>query len=237
MQIHTNDALIRRRLRVSLIYLSASLAFLIGGFIFSTAQTDVTIQYLVSLPALIMGLLLWARNQGYLERWGPRGRQDATLARSLRGLDSRYHLYAFPDPGLPDYLIIGPMGVLVVIPRAVTGTVACYDERWHHDDSRPPLQRVLGWFSPRASLGNPTADAQQGIQATYRYLASQLDEETLGRVRVDGLVVLTHPRVELSLHACPVPALLVRSLRSHVRRLPKVLSPSQLAHVLDALPE
>jgi hypothetical protein len=235
MQIHTNDGLIRRRLRVSVVYLVASLAFLIGGFIFSASQPDVAIQYVVSLPALIIGLLLWARNQGYLERWGPRGRQDAILARSLRGLDARHHLFAFPDSSLPDYLIIGPMGVLVLVPRAVTGAVACYDDRWHHDDGRTPVRRVLGWFSPRATLGNPTADAQGGIQATYRYLGARLNEETLGRIRVDGLVVLTHPRVELSLHGCPVPALLVKSLRSHVRRLPKVLSPGQLAEVLDVL--
>ena len=236
MQTHTNNALVRRRLRVSLVYLSASLAFLLGGFIFSAAQTDVLIQYVVSLPALIIGLLLWARNQGYLERWGPRGRQDAILARSLRGLDARYHLFAFPDSGLPDYLIIGPMGVLVLVPRALTGTVACYDDRWHHDDGRQPVQRVLGWFSARASLGNPTADVQGAMQATYRYLGGRLDQEILERVRVDGLVVLTHPRVELSMHGCPVPALLIKSLRGHIRRLPKVLTPSQLAEVLDALP-
>lgn len=236
MQLHTNEDLLRRQLRISLIYLFASLAFLVGGFLLSLSLPDPVAQSLVSMPALLIGILLWARNQAYLIRWGPRSRQDRVLSRSLRGLDHRYHFFAFPNLSLPDYVIVGPMGMVVLIPRAVAGSVTCYGDQWSHDEGRPLLARLLLWFTYRPTLRNPTADAQRGIQATYRYLDRRLTPEVRAGVRVDALVVLTHPQVKLTQHGCPVPTLMLRSLRDHVRRLPKALTPGDLDQLLDALP-
>lgn len=236
MQLHINQTLLRSRIRMSLVYLFSSLVCLVGGFVVSVTQTDLVLQYAISMPALLVGLILWARNQSYLARWGPRSRQDSVLARNLRGLDHRYHLFAFLHAALPDYLVIGPMGIIAVVPRAVSGIVACYDDRWRHEDRRSMPLRLLSRLSPGPTLGNPTADAQRGIQTTYRYLADRIPPEVQARLRVDAIVVLTHPQVQLSLHGCPVPAVLLRSLRGHIRRLPKVLTPGELAQLVDALP-
>ena len=88
MVLHVNDRLIRRQVRVSLVYLVLALAFLMGGFVVSLAP-DPFLQYAVPMPSLMLGLLLWWRNQALLARWGPRSRQEATLARGLRGLDDQ----------------------------------------------------------------------------------------------------------------------------------------------------
>ena len=136
MQVHVNEALIRRQIRGSLVYLVLALVFLLGGFVASLSPENPTLQYVIPMPSLVIGLLLWWRNQRLLARWGPRTRQDAALARGLRGVDDRHHLFVFAHPSLPDYLIVGPMGALVVVPRQVTGVVSCYDERWRQEEQR-----------------------------------------------------------------------------------------------------
>jgi len=234
VQIHVNEMLIRRQIRWSLVYLVLALAFLSGGFVASLAPNDPVLQYAIPMPSLVIGLLLWWRNQSLLARWGPRTRQDPVLARGLRGLDDRHHLFAFTHPSLPDYLMVGPMGVLVVVPRQVTGTVSCYDDRWRQEQRRSAVARVFGWLAPRAALGNPTDEAQRGIQATYKFLSGRT-ESIQGDLRVDTAVVFTAPKVELRLHGCPVPVLQLKSLRGYVRRLPKTLSPSEAATLVEML--
>jgi hypothetical protein len=233
MRTHTNTALLRNRVRISLVYMFASMGFLIGGFLASLSQSDPTVQYVVSTVALVIGLLLWARNQRYLARWGPRNRQDAVLQRSLRALDDHYTLFSFPGSALPDYVLVGPMGALMIVPRAVTGTVTCYEGRWRNEENRSALARALLWFVHRPSLGDPGREAQQGIESTYRRVRQQLDAQVAERVRVDAIVVLTHPGVELSQRGCPVPAILLKSLRGHVRRLPKILNPREAAALAE----
>lgn len=235
VQIHANEALIRRQIRASLVYLVLALIFLLGGFFASLSADNPALQYAAPMPSLVIGLLLWWRNQALMARWGPRNRQEATLARGLRGLDDRHHLFAFAHPSLPDYLLVGSVGVLVVVPRQVSGAVSCYDDRWRHEDRRSAVARALLWFAPRATLGNPTTDAQRGIQATYKYLAAHLPAAVQSKLRVDTAIVFTGPKVELRLHGCPVPALLLKSFRGYVRRMPKSLSPSELAAVVGAL--
>jgi hypothetical protein len=235
MQIHINQGFLRRRLRLSIVFLFSSMVFLIGGFIVSITQQDLALQYAVTTPALLIGLVLWALNQRYLARWGPRMRQDAVLVRGLRGLDDRYSFFAFPGQGLPDYLVVGPMGVVVLVPRAVTGTVTCYEGRWHHDTGRSTLFRTLTWFVHRPSLGNPGREAQRGIETVYRFLSGKLPPELRERVRVDGAVVLTHPNIELSQRGSPVQAILLKSLRGHLRRMPRGLSPREGSAVAAAL--
>jgi hypothetical protein len=235
VQLHVNEALVRRQLRGSLVYLVLALIFLLGGFFASLSPDNPVLQYGVPMPSLVIGLLLWWRNQALIARWGPRNRQEAVLARGLRGLDDRHHLFGFAHPSLPDYLIVGPMGVLVVVPRQVSGAVSCYDDRWRHEDRRSAVARALLWFAPRATLGNPTADAQRGIQATYKYLAGRLPATVQSELRVDTVVVFTAPKVELGLHGCPVPVLQLKSFRGYVRRMPKSLSPSELAAVVGTL--
>src|SRR5581483_11536380 len=109
MQLHRNEALLRNRLRISVVYFVASLVCLMGGFFVSTRLPDLSMQYAVSLTTLGFGMILWWQNKVYLSRWGPKSVQDGPLAHALKGVDSRYHLFAFPSASLPDYVLAGPM--------------------------------------------------------------------------------------------------------------------------------
>jgi hypothetical protein len=235
MHVHRNDGLLKSRLQVSIIFFAASLTCLLGGFIVSTRLNDISMQYAVSLSTLGFGMLLWWQNKIYLTRWGPKSQQDAALARGLKGVDSRYHLFAFPSSRLPDYILAGPMGLLVLLPRTVTGTVSCNDGRWSHDEGTPLLVRLTLIMSPRPTLGNPEKDAASGVADLRRFLTSKLGAETAERIPIEPILVLMDPHVKLESHGCATPGLYVRNLRSHVRREPRVLQNNELDGLVEAL--
>ena len=223
MQVLVNERLLRRRLWFSLASMVGSILLLLLGFVGSTIVRDPLLQYAVSLPPLIVGIVLWSRNQAYLQRWGPRMRPDGAITRALRGLDARYALLVAPGSRLPDYVLVGPMGVVVVVPRTVTGTVTCYHGRWRHDDGRPVMLRLLSWLSVRPTLGTPTAEVERGVERTRRALAQRMPADLADALPVEGVVLFTHPQVNLALQGCDVPSITLKALRAHVRRLPRSL--------------
>ncbi|MSQ24184.1 MAG: hypothetical protein EXR58_06500 [Chloroflexi bacterium] len=235
MQIHTNSVLLRRKSRIAGGFLLAATVCLVGGLFVSLVQPDPIIQYAVSIASLSLGLGFWARNQAYLHRWGPRWRQDQAIGNALKGLDNRYHLLVAPAPALPDYVLVGPMGILLVAPSPVRGTVRCTSKGWRHDDPRPLAVRWLLWFSPNPSLGNPTGDLERGVRATRAYLAPRLNPEIEGGLRIEGLAVFTDPAVNLSLDGCAGQGLLLRSFRGHVSRSPRALSNSAIGTIVEVL--
>ncbi|HZT07446.1 MAG TPA: hypothetical protein VFC51_10490 [Chloroflexota bacterium] len=235
MHVHRNEALVRSRLRIGAVFLLVSMAVLLGGFIASTRQADVGEQFAISVSTLLIGLVLWWRNQAYLARWGPRNQYDSQLAGALRGLDARYHLFAFPAARLPDYVLVGPIGVLVLVPRAVGGNVVCDGERWSHDVDRPALLRLAVLFSGRPTLGNPGADAERAVRDLRAFLSERLGSEVAAKLEIEPLVVLINSQVKLMTHGCAVAALYLRTLRAHVRKLPRSLPQEAIGEIVRAL--
>jgi hypothetical protein len=235
MRFSVNDALIKRRLRFSVFYFFLSTGLMGGGFLLTLDHGDDPGRYAVSTAALIIGLSIWAVNQNYLTRWSPRSRQDRALHEALRGLDDRYYLFAFPAAKLPDYVLVGPLGVVVFVGRATTGTVTCEGERWRRVERTPLPIRLLTWFSRTAPLGDPTRDARRGTQTTARYLTERLPPELAAIVPIEAIVVFSSPSIELTSQGCAVTALRIRALRSHLRTLPKPLRPEQAREVAAAV--
>jgi len=220
---------------MSVVYFVASLVCLLGGFVVSTRLEDLSMQYMVSLTTLGFGMILWWKNKAYLARWGPKSLQDPAIAQALRGVDSRYHLFSFASGRLPDYLLAGPMGVMVLLPKAVNGTVACQDGRWRNDDGRSALLKFLMVMSPQPSLGNPEREARDSIADVKRFLAHRLDADLAERIPVKPIVTLMDQNIRLNAQGCRTEALFLRNLRSHVRRAPRVLSTAELDELVAAL--
>lgn len=238
MRIITNGPLLRRRSRISGFFLLAASVCLVGGFVYSFFLSDLLMQYAVTLATLIVGLILWSRNQAYLQKWGPRWRQDGPLRQGLRSLDDRHYLLVAPAADLPDYLLVGPMGIAVLVPSAVRGTVSWAGRDWRHSDARPAVLRWLLFFlAPSPSLGNPSAEAQQGVEATRAYLERNgAANDLLARVSIEPIVVFTDPNVKLSVQGSPVTAMLLRSLRGHLRRPgPRGLSAREVEQLVETL--
>ncbi|HZU05367.1 MAG TPA: hypothetical protein VFB73_05300 [Chloroflexota bacterium] len=221
----TNEALVRRQVRKGNLFLVASMLVFAAGFTVTCLAPQHEPNPLVStfsLAALLLGIFLWQVSYYFIRRWGPRYRQDAALARTLRGLDNRYVFVSFADPRLPDYLLLGPHGVRVLVPRAVTGTVRCQNDRWARAETPRWLAFLFG-----DPVRNPTAEATQGISQVQRYLEQRLGADEARQVPVSATIVFLDPKVRLEINGCAFPVTRLRDLRAHILRDKGPLSPAQ----------
>jgi hypothetical protein len=220
----TNEALARRQVRRSNWFLFAAVGVLAAGFALSLIGSDEQTLGVVSLSALLLGIFLWQVSLYFTRRWGARHRQDGALARALKGLDNRYTLVSFAEARLPDYLLVGPHGILILVARAVNGTIRCHRDQWSRAETNPLIAFFLG--SP---VRNPTIEATQSISQLQRYLQGRLDPADADRVPVTAIVVFTHPQVRLEIGDCRFPVVRARDLRSEVQREKGALGPPQIA--------
>src|SRR5918999_1394601 len=133
MHVVVNHSLVRNRVRLASALHFGALAVFAVGLWFSWTQPE---QLLGSYSAIVVGLLLYNFGQVLLRRWGPRFRQDGILAKALKGLDNRYTLLAFMSRNLPDYILVGPGGVQVIVARNHGGAIACRGDRWTRETGR-----------------------------------------------------------------------------------------------------
>ena len=108
MLVVTNEAVVRRQVRKARLFLLAALVVFAVGFVTAWLPLPNEVAIAIQAGGLLLGILLWQISQYFARRWGPRYRQDAVLARALKGLDNRYTLVSFADARLPDYLLLGP---------------------------------------------------------------------------------------------------------------------------------
>jgi hypothetical protein len=154
-------------------------------------------------------LLLYSLGQTQLRRWGPRHRQEEQLGQAIRSLDDRYKLYAFLSSSMPDYILVSPAGVHVLIVRQEAGQISCVRDQW----SKSSGSRLLSFFGP--SLGNPSADAARQLQKLQRLLA----ERGLQDIPTLGLIVFTNPKVQLRVEGCSTTVTRVKELKDVLRRM------------------
>src|SRR5581483_8379042 len=155
----TNDALARRQVKRGNIFLFTALAVFGAGVAVGAVRPDDTVASIATFGALMLGIFLWQLSLYYTRRWGPRERQDAALVKALKGLDNRYTLVIFSSPRLPDYLLIGPLGVRALVARGVAGTVRYRGGRWSRAGT--PAWQALLLGDP---LRNPEAEAKQSVE-------------------------------------------------------------------------
>src|SRR5579859_5838297 len=131
MQLIANQQLVKNRVRLGLGFHIAALAVFALGLALSV-QIDATHELpLTSWAAIIAGLVLYSLGQTQLRRWGPRNRQEEQLGQAIRGLDDRYKLYAFLSSSVPDYILVSPAGVHVLIIRQDANQVTCIKDKWN----------------------------------------------------------------------------------------------------------
>src|SRR3954469_15055814 len=118
MNVVVNENLVRTRVRIaSAAHIAALGVFAIGLVISWTNPQPDWQEMAAAYTAIILGLILYNVGQFFLRRYGPRIRQDSTLAKTLKSLDRRFTLFAFPSTKLPDYILVGPAGVQVIVAR------------------------------------------------------------------------------------------------------------------------
>jgi hypothetical protein len=215
MHVVVNENLVKTRVRLASAAHIAALGVFAVGLVISWTNPQPTMEEMIAAYAAIaIGLVLYNVGQIFLRRFGPRVRQDAALARMLKGLDRRYTLLAFPATKLPDYILIGPAGIQVVVARAHDGTINCRANRWSRD-AGGGLKR-LGGLLGGTPFGDPSADVSRGIdQVRQRLEKSGLAPDK--QPPVDGIVVFTSPAAKLRIDGCSYPVTGLKGLRNNVR--------------------
>jgi hypothetical protein len=207
MQLVANQQLVKNRVRLGTAFHLAALAIFAIGLVISL-QVDATREMpIASWVAIAIGLVFYSLGQTQLRRWGPRHRQEEQLGQAIRGLDDRYKLYAFISSSLPDYILVSPAGVQVIIARHDSGGISCTREKWKKDSGG--LGGLLG-----PGLGNPTHEAQRALQR----IREALSRERLDDVPTSALIVFTHPKVQLRVEGCGVTVTRLKELKDVLRR-------------------
>jgi hypothetical protein len=210
MQLVANQQLVKNRVRLGLGFHISALAVFALGLVLST-QLDPTRGDLPweSWVAILAGLGLYSLGQTQLRRWGPRNRQEEQLGQAIRMLDDRYKLYAFLSSSLPDYILVSPAGVHVLIVRTDAGQIACVRDQWNKGSG----SRFMSFFGP--TLGNPTADAAKQLHKLRALLA----ERGLAEVPTSAVIVFTNPKVQLRVEGCSATITRVKELKDVLRRM------------------
>jgi hypothetical protein len=212
MQLVANQQLVKNRVRLGLGFHITALVVFLAGLVLST-QIDATRELpWESWVAILLGLVLYSLGQTQLRRWGPRNRQEEQLGQAIRSLDDRYKLYAFLSSSLPDYILVSPAGVHVLVVRQEAGQVTCVRDRW----SKASGSRLLGLFGP--SLGNPSADAARQLHK-LRELLAERGTQNNDDVPTSGLIVFTNPKVQLRVEGCSSTVTRLKELKDVLRRM------------------
>jgi hypothetical protein len=215
MHVVVNQKLISTRVRIaSAAHLTALAVFAVGLYIsWSNPEPDAE-QMIAAYAAIIIGLVLYNVGQVFLRRYGPRIRADEILVKTLKGLDRRYTLLGFPSTKLPDYILIGPAGLQVIVIRTQDGAISCRANRWQRD-AGAGLKRFAALFGG-ASFGDPSQDVKNGI-ARIRDRLTKAGIAENEQPPIDGIIVFTHPAAKLRIDGCAYPVTGLKGLRSNVR--------------------
>ena len=215
MHVIVNQKLISSRVKIaSAAHLAALGVFAVGLFV-SWSNPEPTMEQMVgAYAAIIVGLILYNAGQFFLRRFGPRFRADGIIARTLKGLDRRYTLLAFPSTKLPDTILVGPAGIQVIVARPHDGAITCRANQWHRDPGKG-LKRLSGMFGG-SPFGNPSEDASKGI-ARVRQRLDQRGIPESQQPPVDGIIVFTNPAAKLRIDGCSYPVTTLKGLRNNVR--------------------
>ena len=215
MHLVVNQKLISTRVKLaSASHLAALAVFAVGLFV-SWSNPEPTMEQMAgAYAAIIVGLVLYNVGQVFLRRFGPRFRADGVLARTLKGLDRRHTLLAFPSTKLPDYILVGPAGVQVIVTRAHEGAITCRANDWRRDPGKG-LKRLGSWFGG-SPFGDPSQDVRKGIARVRERLAQQGIPEDQ-QPPVEGIIVFTNPAAKLRIDGCSYPVTGLKGLRNNVR--------------------
>ncbi len=227
MQLTTNDKLIAQRSKFGRYATFAGLAILLGSLAVSWLdQNNIALAYVL----LFAGFILSYVGAVLANKWVKEPRADQALAKALKGLDSKNHLYNYLLPVA--HVLLNPSGILVFKTKPHDGKVFCKNGKWSRAGGFLRLFSGMG----QEALGDPMAELNNEIALVKKLLTDKMENAAL--VPVDGYVVFIDPRAELNLDNTELPVVKADDLKDVLRkskRAAPLAQPvfDQLARVLD----
>jgi hypothetical protein len=225
MNLVRNSNLIQKRVRIASAAHLAALVCFTGGLFLSRDEEYLWIIY----GTMLLGLALYSLGQHFLRRWGPRYRFDGLLVQALKGLDKRYTFGAFLHPKLPDYVLVGPQGIVPLVAKPQSGLISCRSDRWSRDAGRWGV--LSSFFTP--ALKNPTVDAHRAVNQLKEFTTARFGADALDSVPILPTVVFVNPRARLRIDGSSVPVTSAKELRAHLRKGKPALSLQQIQAIAD----
>lgn len=215
MHVVVNQKLITTRVRfASAAHLGALAVFAVGLYI-SWSNPEPTFEQMgLAYGAIIIGLILYNVGQVFLRRFGPRNRQDGVLVKTLKSLDKRFHFVAFASTKLPDYLLVGPAGIQVIVTRSHDGSISCRSNTWSRDVGSG-FKRLSGMFGGQP-FGDPGDDASKAV-ANVRKKLADAGIPTTSQPPVDAVIAFTNPAAKLRIDGSTYPVTGLKGLRGAIR--------------------
>lgn len=205
MQVRTDEELIVRKSVAAKVGSGVGLVLVFSGLVLLWMPWGYPWSYLL----VLLGFVIGSVGNRQINRWVNEPRADQVLSLALRGFDDRHYLYNYILPA--DHVLLAPYGLFVIKAKGVEGRIRCLKDRWQRDFS---LLRLLRGFGPEP-LGNPTKEARREMERLSEYIAQRLPEK---EVEVKGLIIFTHPQLQLEVAGATIPTMWLKGLKSYLRK-------------------
>ena len=222
----THGPLVRRNTLLGRVLSFGGLGVLVIALLLSLARPEMIS---LVLPVSLVGMLASQFGSVLLTRWSRRDRADLMLDEALKGLDGRYTLCHYLL-GI-HHVLLGPAGVLALVPRSELGLVQREDGRWWITGyRRGKLQ------NKRRELFGIDDEAQAAAKRLRRHLEKLAGEHP--EWTVTPVVVFLAEGTRLESEESDPAAIHLKKLKEFVRRMPRRPGPneSEVAKLRETFP-
>jgi hypothetical protein len=223
MQLALNQRLVKRYSLMGNVFFFGGLAAAILVLVLSFTRPQDSLM----LTGIALGAFVVAQvGVSFVNRYGRHPRIDELLSDSLKGLDGRFSLFHYLI-GF-EHVLIGPPGVLILLPRSEAGVISYDDGAWYQTLTKGSLLRRPG----RRPIRAIEQDAGRAVAAVKRALTL-----TVGEVEptIRPVLVFYHSDAKVEAPDSPIQAVHVKKLKAYIRKMPKDVSLSDAA--IDSLLE
>jgi hypothetical protein len=223
MQLALNQRLVKRYSLMGNVFFFGGLAAAILVLVLSfTRPQDSLMLTGVALGAFVIAQI----GVSFVNRYGRHPRVDEVISDGLKGLDGRFSLFHYLL-GF-EHVLIGPPGVLILLPRNEEGLITVEDGEWYQTLSKGSLFRRAG----RRPMRSIDREAQRAVAAVERALRL-----TVGEVEaaIKPVLVFYNEGAKVEVKDAPIMAMHVKKLKSAIRKLPR--DATLTAEAIDSLLE
>ncbi len=222
----THETLVRRNTVLGRVLSFGGLGILVTALLLSLARPEMIG---LVLPVSLIGMLASQVGSVMLTRWSRRDRADLMLDEALKGLDARFTLCHY----LLGYhhVLLGPAGILALVPRSDRGLVQHEDGRWWITRSRRGKLDTK-----RKELFGIDDEAEAAAKRLRRRLERLVGDHT--EWSITPLIVFLAEGTRLEAEDSELAAVHIKKLKDFLRRMPRRPGPNEaeVAKLVEALP-